>query len=297
MGIYAHLSTSRTKRNNMGNYHFSEVARSERYFTATLLCHLLMVNSFRGLKSLFKYTFGTAYCLGLNNDFEVVSELDPLRDGSVYNENIRKMFCEHRRIAVPDIFLRWGNAILVIEAKFFTNPNLEDLEAQVSEQKRAIELAMNETKYNECKIKYCTLTITEHLQEDFKDLSITPISWSKVASLLKKEIDENNELDQLYCLSNIEKSIIRAKSEIDRSSKVTYQIFKNFDSIFQKLPNLCENGEVFFGFSEGKNRLLSMTLDELQNRGHYKISNERWSNNWFPIEDLIQRINDLKAGY
>ncbi len=115
----------------MSKIRFDETARSERYFSATLLSRLLMVNEFAGLKALFK-DLDIVPANSLSTDIEIVTELDPLRDGAKANKNIESIFAKEGRMAVPDLFLRWGKRILVIEAKFFTAPTIEDLDAQVS---------------------------------------------------------------------------------------------------------------------------------------------------------------------
>ena len=91
----------------MANHFFQDVARSESYFTATLLSHLLMANNFEGTKLLFKYLKNDAN-FDEGTDFEIVTELDPLRDASVTNTIIQKLFKENGRMAVPDIFFTLG---------------------------------------------------------------------------------------------------------------------------------------------------------------------------------------------
>lgn len=71
----------------MKKYIFQDVSRSERYFTTTLLSHLLMANNFEGTKLLFKFLFNKDdFDGGLG--FEIVTELDPLRDPSVLDSEM-----------------------------------------------------------------------------------------------------------------------------------------------------------------------------------------------------------------
>lgn len=140
-------------------YRFDATARAERYFVATLLTHLLLSDGFAGLKRLFYHMFGDETCASLSDDFEIVSELDPLRDGSIQDSAVKKLYQEHKRIAVPDLFLRWGHNCLIIEAKFFTDPAAEELHEQVKLQKEAIKKVQPYTFYKNWEVRYATLTI------------------------------------------------------------------------------------------------------------------------------------------
>ncbi len=274
---------------------FSEVARTERYFTASLLCHLLMANNFVGAQSVFVEFYGEEICKAQHDEFEVISELDPLRDSSKDNNQIEKIFRKHKRVAVPDIFLRWGQLILVIEAKFFTYPNTKELEAQIVEQKRAINLILHETPYKEHRFKYVALAIEEDFSEkDFSDKTIGYISWSKIIEILKSCFKGCVTKDIDYSITSIEKSIKRACKELTNNTERSYQKIKTLDDLIQKIPQLINEKQLYFGFSEGINKLPEMSLEDLEGRGHYKVSHKKWSNNWHPIDLLISHIIELK---
>jgi len=119
-------------------YTFDRVARAERYFADTLLPHLLMAHEFMGLKLLFRHVLSQVDFSQFPDDFELVTELDPLRDGSVGNETVRTLYRDLGRVTVPDLFVRWDRYCLVIEAKFFTDPADDELTEQVSLQRKAI---------------------------------------------------------------------------------------------------------------------------------------------------------------
>ena len=121
---------------NSNKYYFQDVARSERYFTATHFAHLLMSNNFEGTKIFFRFILNNE-SFDEGDDFEIVTELDPIRDASVLGNTEKQLFMENGRVAVPDIFLRWGNYACIIEAKFFTLPRWDDLKNQVNEQKKS----------------------------------------------------------------------------------------------------------------------------------------------------------------
>jgi hypothetical protein len=102
-----------------------------------------MVDDFEGIKLLFKHIFNDK--INEPDDFEIVTELDPIRDGSVYNSEIKKIFKDSGRVAVPDIFIRWGTKVLVIEAKFFTQPSVDELQDQLKLQKDALPAIISNT--------------------------------------------------------------------------------------------------------------------------------------------------------
>jgi hypothetical protein len=130
-------------------YWFSGVARSERYYVATLLSHCLMANDFEGLKELFIKVLGSNACSNLSNDSEIVSELEPLRDGSVYNTHVKELYLKYKRIAVPDLFLRWDNQCIILAAKFFTDPENDALLEQIRGQQDAIDKVKKFTLYKD----------------------------------------------------------------------------------------------------------------------------------------------------
>lgn len=274
----------------MANHFFQDVARSERYFTATLLSHLLMANSFEGTKLLFRFLLKKeSFDEGL--DFEIVTELDPLRDASVFDNDIHLMYKDHGRVAVPDIFIRWGTYAFVIEAKFFTLPYQEDLEYQVNEQKRAIDLIIHKTKYDKNKLQYCLLLIKK--PEGFNDNTILTINWDDLIELFENKMAQPISSDCRYSLDIIKHSIVRAKAELQKQSKVTYKKFNSIQELIAQLPQLLIEGMLYVGFSEGFYSNI-FDLEYFEKRSHYRISNTMYSNNWIRIEDLIAKYISLK---
>lgn len=270
------------------NYTFDQVARSERYFTASLLTHLLMINDFCGMKQLIRYLFEID---DINGNFEIVSELDPLRDGSPYNDVIKQLYKRKGRVAVPDLFIRYGEKIIVIEAKFFTDPNDINLEKQIMLQKQAIELAIDETEYSGYDILHCLLTIKE--QQIAID-GLKTLTWDKILELIEQS-NENNEkpTDFYYALNTIKGAIERAKEELETSGTRRTVICDRYNSLAEllnALPTLMKEGKVFFGFTGGERELMQTSIESLENRNHYKVSDLPWSKNWLTLDLLIKRI-------
>src|SRR5262245_2830327 len=164
-------------------YRFDRTARAERYFVDTLFAHFLLADNFAGLRLLFEHIFGSEACTGLDEDFEIVSELDPLRDGSVGNNQVKNLYRQFRRVAVHDIFLHCSHLCLVIEGKFFTDPATEELAKQVNLQREAIDKVKPFTLYKDWQIKFAVLTTTpvkSSLQAD-----ITVLSWDTILELME----------------------------------------------------------------------------------------------------------------
>jgi hypothetical protein len=280
-------------------YRFDEVARTERYFTASILPHLLMSDNFAGLKALFNHL---EICPENHDseEFEVVSELDPLRDGSVYNSTVKSLFNEYGRMAVPDLFLRWGKSILVVEAKFFTDPVFDSIGEQIGLQKKAIESVREQTIYNDkFSINYLILAINSH--EETKAVNKAECflfkTWSEITEVLKKcfERSTGNSEDIHYGINLLEASISRARKEFcdDNTRKISYRIIKTFEKLLSEIPVLISEEKLYVGITGGEKKLKSMTIEEFKNRGHYKVSKVCWTDNWIRLDIVLGHYFNL----
>ncbi|MBP7678787.1 MAG: hypothetical protein KA096_00015 [Bacteroidales bacterium] len=275
----------------MQKYFFQDVARAERYFTATLLPHLLMINNFEGVKILFRHVYNDNN-LSEPDDFEIVTELDPVRDGSVYNDDVRKIYKELGRIAVPDLFIRWGKRILAIEAKFFTEPTSDELQDQLKLQWDALSAIIAQTNYDPSNIQQCLLLI--NAPKDKLSPNIIILTWDEVVGLFDKYSTNLHITDCYQVLSILKGSIARARMELQRASEVTYTKVSNIEELIILLPKLIESKKVWVGFSEGIS-LDEIDLDYLLHRSHYRVSNKKHSPNWIRIDELIAKYISLKT--
>lgn len=274
----------------MAKYNFQDVARSERYFTATLLPHLLMANGFEGADILLRHVFKNTN-FKPDDEFEIVTELDPLRDASVVNNFIKDQFKEHGRIAVPDVFIRRGNYILIIEAKFFTLPYWEDLEYQVGEQKRAFDMVRKETNYVNSTIEYCLLLVKA--PDGVKNNSIFTLTWDEILNLLETNLTSSDSIDIKYALDIIKQSNSRAKPELSKISNRGHTHISSIGELVDKLPLLLKERKIYVGFSEGFYSD-EIDLNYLESRSHYKVSDKQYTSNWIRIEDLVAKYISLK---
>ncbi len=274
-------------------YRFDAVARAERYYVTTLLSHLLMVENFKGTQVLFGKLLGNEKCLKLNQDFEIVSELDPLRDASLYNQSVKELYSKHQRVAVPDLFLRWDNQCIILEAKFFTDPTDDELKEQVDLQKKAIELIKDFTIYKNHKFLYLILTVKRK-----KYRKLYSITWDEIIEALnnsfKSSMENPMNLDYIYSIEKIKEAIIRAKSEFSNTGKkVTFEYYKSFQDLMSRVDDLLLSKKYFIGFDGGLNALDSVSdKTKLINRG-YRVTEIRWTDNLVSIGELIKKYCEL----
>lgn len=271
-------------------YTFDNVARSERYFTSLILPHLLMSNNYHLLNALFETIFKIDFSKLKNHEYEIVSELDPIRDGSVHSEDVKTIFIENRRMAVPDLFLRINNYILIIEAKFFTHPNEEELTEQINLQITAINKVLKFTKYKNSKIVYCLLTT---LKTNLLDKNITSLTWDDILELTLNNTHKPLSRDLNYVINILSKSNERAKKWLKPIGKITFKKY-TFNELLDNLSSFIKNDKIYIGIDGGINKLLNLSLNDLQSRSHYKVSETKWSDNWITIDNLIKRYLNLK---
>ncbi|PKH07865.1 hypothetical protein [Moritella sp. Urea-trap-13] len=284
----------------MSKIRFDETARSERYFTATLLSHLLMVNEFAGLKALFK-DFDIMPADFFSTDIEIVTELDPLRDVAKSEEQdkenkdkkITTIFKDKGRVAVPDLFLRWGNQILVIEAKFFTAPTVVDLAEQVAKQREAISLVLDDTQYSHCDIQCVLLTVNKVKDEDGLLSTIPQRTWTEVIEILRNTLGEEHQSNINYCFKILENAVKRSEKELSKNAG-DYRLIANIDELLKALPELIASEELFVGYTGGLKELEIAEFTTLEHRSHYKVSRSQPNSNWIRIDVVIKKYLDLK---
>lgn len=273
----------------IASYTFDQVARAERYFADTLLPHLLFSREFMGLKLLFQHVLPSVDFSQMPEVFEVVTELDPLRDGSVGNDAIRKLYRDLGRVAVPDVFVRWERYCLVIEAKFFTDPADDDLAEQISLQRKAIATIRNHTQYHDQSYQF------EHVILGIRPCQIQlvhSIIWDELCDVILAPVLALPDADIQYCQRVIRHAIARAKQ--DAVGKMNFTKMK-YDELMKNLPVLIQQEKVYIGFLGGERQLASATLDELENRSHYKVSNESRNENWITLDRFLHRVFQLKG--
>lgn len=272
-------------------YTFDRVARAERYFANTLLPHLLMAHEFSGLKLLFHHVFPAVDFTQVIDDFEIVTELDPLRDGSVGNTAVRTLYRDRGRVAVPDLFVRWDHYCLVVEAKFFTDPADECLYEQVQLQREAIAIIRDHTLYRDASYRF------EHVVLGIRRCRIQDaqsITWDELCDDILAPVFAQPESDLQYCQQVIRDAIIRAKREREAVGPVNYTKMK-FADLIGNLSTLIQQQKVYIGFVGGEDQLAQASIEDLENRSHYKVSDERWSENWITLDQFLHRVFQLKG--
>lgn len=271
---------------------FSKTARSERYFTALLLPHLLMTHNFAGACALFNE-------LGLDVSFEsdfssveIVAELNPLRDVKHYKHDSSND-CQLQKYSVPDLFVRIGKIALVIEAKFFTYPSSSSVLDQLESQKKAIEMVIPFTKYSDCKFYFMALTVLPF--DDITNLGTNTFhrTWHHVISILKSVAWDMYTKDIKYALWALEDAAERSKKEAVPYNKI--QRVKSIMELLENSTKIIEAGNFYVGFTGGINALKKSSIEDMEKRGHYKCSDCSPNNNWLPIHEVISYYLELKA--
>ena len=269
-------------------YTFDTTARSERYFVNTIFAHLILADNFKGLKRLFEniYKDELTENVSKSSDFEIVTELDALRDGALQNPEIKDFYVKHRRIAVPDMFLRWASKCLVVEAKFFSDPSDESLRKQVERQKTVIDLVKNSTKYASYEFRFVAISIK---RESAKSQGVTFLSWKQVLDFIG-DLPDGSDIS--YCKTILLNGLERATAEICRGDRIAYETIK-FDKLIDDLPRLIREKKIYIGYVGGIRALEKSGLDPLKNRSHYKVSYIKWGSNWIPIDKFLHRYFEL----
>ena len=272
---------------------FSGTARSERHFSALLLPHLLMSNNFAGCRALFQKL---ELCDGEAFDpdrVEIVAELNPIRDMTGRTEQTEAVPSGRPGQVVPDLFLRIGNSALVIEAKFFTHPPASAVAEQLNKQRDAIESVLRHTGYANCTFRYLALTVNRPKGVEDWDEDLSHMTWSEVISVLKPLVDANVSPDSAYALNELTHAVKR--SRLETTSSRENGRCGSIGELLCQARALLEDGNLYIGFKGGKPALDKATLEDMENRSHYKYS-DRGSQNWLPLHAVISRYLTLKAG-
>ena len=273
---------------------FDTAARSERYFTMTMFTHLLMAENFKGLKKFYEYLSFEPSNSSNADTFEVVSELDSIRDGRLQRNELIDTYLNNGRVAVPDLFLRWNNKIFVIEAKFFTLPSRDELKRQCELQKKSIDYSLNYTNYKECDIKYIALTVSKNFTNKLNQDYLEFISWHDVISFMKQCYSETKSYDIKYCFYVIDDALKRAQNELNNSKHEKLEQVQNIKTLLQNLSSYVDRNMLYVGFVGGERKLKNASLDDLENRGHYKIRKDCINDNWIQLGKLLEHYIYLK---
>ena len=269
---------------------FSNKVRSELHFSATLLPYLLLANNYAGMRALFR-SIEPFKDVNLDSDeIEIVTELYPIRDvgDSQGDETVKE--------SVPDLFLRIGRFVLLIEAKFFTFPAEKEVVEQIKAQREAIEHVRPLTGYDElCEFHYLALTVHDLGSFSSSDTDMSHMTWDKVIDVIKPVINDTNSEETIQVLNDLACAINRANEEKGETGAIDYEICDSIQELVRRGPELLENGYFYVGFQGRSGALQNARVDQLEKRHHYKYSRQPWSKNWLPMEEVISHYLKLKA--
>lgn len=274
---------------------FSNTARSERQYATMLLPHLLMADDFVGLAALFK-RLGLPWSASPPfNETEAIAELNPIRDVAKPNQLDWDEDAEPaQKAAVPDLFFRRGDTILVIEAKFFTHPSSSALAEQLREQEAAIRCALPSTVYGSCQFHYLALTVLPLDDVDEWPSGYSRMTWSNMLQTIEPVVEEHPSADKRYALYAIRNAIERSEKEAETSATEIGRE-STIQALVANAPALLEAGCQYIGFLGGLRALAKTDLRTLETRGHYKYSDCQPNKNWIPLVKVVAKYLELKA--
>ena len=270
------------------NTTFSERVRSERHFSSFLLPHLLLANDYGGMRALFRSVDLFKEVDLDSDDIEIVAEINPIRD--VGDKSDRK-----RKQSVPDLFLRIGKNVLVIEAKFFTFPTGELIVEQIRTQREAIERVRPRTNYGDYDFHYLALTI--HRPNDFPmtEKCMSHMTWDQVIEVIEPAVNAAESLATSRMLKVLSHAVKRANKKLKKKGVIRYKHCKTIQELLSRASEFLENGYLYIGFDGGISALHDSTVSELEGRPHFKYSFEQWSDNWLPIHEVVSHYLEKKA--
>lgn len=275
-----------------------DLNRSERYFTATILPYFLAFNSFEYLSKFVSVLEGpTAPSEDDFETIELIAEVDFIRDSrkwaeiqadSEMYEQYDGLLRDTGRLAVPDVFIKYGKTIIVIEGKFFQKQRAIYYEEQISLQREVIELIRNE--YPDYSFFHVFLTADNtitHIQGTDR-----VIHWQKEVMSLANKISQQypNHRELEYFRERLENAISRYEQEFEKPTETTdLSGTIRFYELGALLEYLIQDDQgCFVGFTGGIQALLSLTLLEAQERSHWKVNDRQLTEkNWIPKERFL----------
>lgn len=120
------------------------------------------------------------------------------------------------------------------------------------------------------------------------------ITWDELCDVILAPVLVRPESDLQYCQQVIRSAIARAKHEREAVGRMNFTKMK-FAELMGNLSPLIQQRKVYVGFVGGERQLALATIDELESRSHYKVSDERWSENWITLDKFLHRVFELKG--
>lgn len=275
----------------------TETTRSERFYTALLLPHLLMSDDFLRMRRLFEHLGLDATQDSDTPDIEIVAEMNPIRQ---FRKSIDSDIGTEDDISErkPDLVLRLGNCVLVIEGKFFTYPSVQRIVDQMREQQKTIDSVLDGTQYSECEFHYMALTVNALDFSDISNSGYLHMTWQDLISVLEPEGSTGSSSDVKYVHDTILRAIELAENRNDGQGaiEVHWKRVNSIDELFRRTPDLLNDGYSYVGIDRNVKKLEDMTLEDMETRREYKYSKKQGRNtgNWPQLTDVVARYLTLK---
>jgi len=179
---------------------FDDLTREERYFSATILPHLLSYNNFNGLKLLFEFLNKKIFsknnvCIDTNefqknlSSLQIITEPDLERDLSFYKISIpSECFTNDKsKRSKPDLLIIYEQWALIFEVKLFSKFSEYSLNEQMLEQTYILDIIKNMSNDKIKNVRQIAICPYEYTLESF-DL----ITWEEIYNIYSSVIPEDD---------------------------------------------------------------------------------------------------------
>jgi hypothetical protein len=248
-----------------------DIVRTERYFTAGLLVHLLLADNFAGVRELFSLLAdrgilspGTAMAPLAPDTVQVIAELAVRRD-LLRLPGIPTIDSEDD---VPrdviDVVVIVGETLVAIEAKFFSPTNLAAIGAQLATQRAALRLLERHADAGIAHVCHVflsadpTVEATQLWPSDTPDVGV--LTWTNIA-----ELAERLQGADAYVTQRLRRALDRYAVEFgDGESGRNWADIEALDAVLQRCQ--AHGRDVLIGFTGGLAALEARPWSELMRR-------------------------------
>ena len=284
-----------------------DLNRTERYFTSTLFGGLLIHNDLLGVrkfltwlineKEVFLHVVGDPNAkprfvlpVAVPEHIEVNTEFNTKRDLKYYNKPSTDLDVSNfsERQNVPDVIIIYGEALIVIEGKFFVSGQTATvIDQQLQMQKEEIELMID---YLKPQIKYWLHIYLgpNPIKLSNCDLQLT---WNEIELFSKVFLGDHHYITERLHYANVR----YFEKNMPSTDKYNY----SGKCSFSEIVRLCENegDKIIVGFTGGISGLYSSDYNNLVYRdfkwdNHKNIAGKTITN-WLNGTKFLQIINKL----
>ena len=260
-----------------------DICRTERYYTATLLPLILLNEDFSGLLT-FLETLASkgVQAVKVRNQaptalwsdekldhVELVTEMDIVRDVKFYSswiDGLDKVAVDKLDMVRPDVVIIINSLLLVIEGKFFGDPqSQQDAKEQIQAQRRIIEgIILQFPGYEFDRYCHIYLSAESHLTPTEIECHAV-LTWEDIKQLSEQVIGANH-----YVTQRLAKAIDLHQLVFNKSKDTTRKIGQNYRGklSLSDIVVKCqiEGNDIIVGYFGGASALRKANPKTLTNR-------------------------------